>query len=53
MSKVLLVDDSAVMRKIIQITSGVKCNSQNSWLMTPFSSNGSTFNVGFVVKKND
>ncbi len=37
----------------IKISSGVTCNSQNSWLMTPFSSNGNTFNVGLVVKKND
>ena len=45
--------DSNKETKEIQISSGVTCNSQNSWLMTPFSSNGSTFNVGFVVKKND
>ncbi len=37
----------------VHVSTGVTCNSQNSWLMTPFSSNGSTFNVGFVVKKND
>ncbi len=37
----------------IKIASGVTCNSQSSWLMTPFSSNGSSFNVGFVFKKND
>ncbi|MGR3301071.1 MAG: chemotaxis protein CheX [Candidatus Scalindua sp.] len=37
----------------VKFSSNVTCNSQNSWLMTPFSSNGSTFNVGFVVKKND
>lgn len=37
----------------VKITPGVTCNSQNSWLITPFSSNGESFNVGFVAKKND
>ena len=36
-----------------KISSGVTCNSQNSWMMTPFTSEGETFNVGLVVKKND
>jgi len=37
----------------VKFTTGVTCDSQNSWLMTPFSSDGSNFSVGFVVKKND
>jgi chemotaxis protein CheX len=37
----------------VKINPGITCNSQNSWLMTPFSVNGESFNVGFVVKKND
>ncbi len=34
------------------VTPRTKHNSQDSWLMTPFSVNGECFNVGFVVKKN-
>ena len=37
----------------LTISPGVTCNSQNSWMMTPFSSEGETFNIGLVVKKND
>ena len=37
----------------LKFSPGVTCDSQNSWLMTPFSSEGDIFNVGFVVKKND
>ncbi len=37
----------------VSISPGVTCNSQNSWLMTPFSSGGETFNIGFVIKKNE
>ncbi len=37
----------------MKINSSVTCNSQNSWLMTPFSSDGQKFNVGLIVKKND
>jgi len=37
----------------VSVSSGVTCDSQNSWLMTPFSSGGETFNIGFVIKKND
>ena len=37
----------------VKITPSVTYNSQNSWLMTPFSSNGQNFNVGLIVKKND
>ena len=37
----------------VKVTPSLTCNSQNSWLMTPFSINGECFNVGFVVKKND
>ncbi len=37
----------------VKVTPGVSCNSKNSWLMTPFTVNGESFNVGFVVKKND
>ncbi len=37
----------------MKINSSVTCNSQNSWLMVPFSSDGQKFNVGLIVKKND
>ncbi len=37
----------------VKVTPDATCNSQNSWLMTPFSSNGESLNVGFVVKKSD
>ena len=37
----------------VKFSTGVTCDSQNAWLMTPFSSEGDIFNVGFVVKKND
>ncbi len=37
----------------VKVTPGITCDSQNKWLMTPFSSNGENFNIGFVVKKND
>ncbi len=37
----------------VKITPSVTCNSQNSWLMIPFSSNGQRFNIGLIVKKND
>ncbi len=37
----------------VKVTPGVSCNSKNTWLMTPFTINGESFNVGFVVKKND
>jgi chemotaxis protein CheX len=37
----------------VKISPSVTCNSQNSWLMTPFSSDGHNFNVGLIVKKND
>ena len=37
----------------LKISSGVTCDSTNSWLMTPFSSGGEAFNIGFVIKKND
>ncbi|MGQ3685441.1 MAG: chemotaxis protein CheX [Candidatus Loosdrechtia sp.] len=37
----------------IKISPGITCNSQNSWLMTPFSSDGNNFSVGIIIKKND
>ncbi len=37
----------------VKISPSVTCNSQNSWLMTPFSSNGEKFSIGLIVKKND
>ena len=49
----LTISSSGGEKHDVKFASNVTCNSQNSWLMTPFSSNGSTFNVGFVVKKND
>ncbi len=37
----------------VTFSTGVTCDSSNSWMMTPFSSGGDSFSVGFVVKKND
>ncbi len=37
----------------IRHSTGVTCDSTNSWMMTPFTSDKDTFNIGFVVKKND
>jgi chemotaxis protein CheX len=37
----------------VKISPSVTCNSQNSWLMVPFSSNGQKFNIGLIVKKHD
>ena len=37
----------------VNISPTVTCNTQSSWMMTPFSSNGHTFNVGLILKKND
>jgi len=49
----LTISSSGGEKHNVKIASSVTCNSQNSWLMTPFSSNGNSFNIGFVVKKND
>ncbi len=49
----LTISSSSGENHNVKFTSNVTCNSQNSWLMAPFSSNGDTFNIGFVVKKND
>ncbi len=49
----LTISSSGGEKHDVKFASNVTCNSQNSWLMTPFASNGSVFNVGFVVKKND
>ncbi len=37
----------------VKISPSVTCNSQSSWLMAPFSSNGQKFNIGLIIKKND
>jgi chemotaxis protein CheX len=37
----------------VKSSPSVTCDSQDSWLMTPFSSNGQKFNIGLIVKKND
>ncbi len=37
----------------VKFSTGVTCDSTNSWMMTPFTSEGETFNIGLVVKKND
>jgi chemotaxis protein CheX len=49
----LTISSSGGEKHGVTLSSNVTCNSQNSWLMAPFSSNGDTFNIGFVVKKND
>ncbi|MDR4498671.1 MAG: chemotaxis protein CheX [Candidatus Scalindua sp.] len=37
----------------ISLPSAVTCNSRSTWVMLPFSSEGETFNVGLIIKKND
>ncbi|MFQ5962937.1 MAG: chemotaxis protein CheX [Candidatus Scalinduaceae bacterium] len=49
----LTISSSARENNDLKISASVTCNSQSSWLMTPFYSNGETFNVGLIVKKND
>jgi chemotaxis protein CheX len=49
----LTISSSGGEKHDVKFASNVTCNSQNSWLMTPFSSNGSVFSIGFVIKKND
>ena len=47
------ISSSSKDKKSVQFSTGVTCDSTNSWMMTPFSSDGDTFNIGLVVKKND
>ncbi len=47
------ISSSSKDKKGMQFSAGVTCDSTNSWMMTPFSSDGDTFNIGLVVKKND
>ncbi len=49
----LTISSSSGESHAVEISPSVTCNSQNSWLMTPFSSNGETFNIGLIIKKND
>ncbi len=49
----LTISSSAGEQQKVNLAASVTCNTQSSWLMTPFSSNGKTFNVGVIVKKND
>ncbi len=49
----LTISSSSGESHAVKISPSVTCNSQNSWLMTPFSSNGEKFNVGLIVKKNN
>jgi chemotaxis protein CheX len=49
----LTISSSTGESHAVKISPSLTCNSQNSWLMTPFSSNGQNFNVGLIVKKND
>ena len=47
------ISSSSKDKNSLKFSTGVTCNSTNSWMMTPFTSDGDTFNIGFVVKKND
>jgi chemotaxis protein CheX len=49
----LSISSSSKDKNEVKLSTGVTCDSQNSWMMTPFSSEGDSFNVGLVVKKND
>ena len=49
----ITISSSAGEQQKVNIAATVTCSSQSSWMMTPFSSNGQTFNVGLIVKKND
>lgn len=37
----------------VKVSTSITCNSQSGWLMTSFASNGQSFDVGLIVKKND
>ncbi len=47
------ISSSSKDKNDLKFSTGVTCDSTNSWMMTPFTSDGDTFNIGFVVKKND
>ncbi len=49
----LTISSASGEHEAMKVNSSVTCNSQNSWLMVPFSSDGQKFNVGLIVKKND
>lgn len=49
----LSISSSSKEKSDVTFSSGVTCDSTNSWMMTPFTSGEDTFNVGLVVKKND
>ncbi len=49
----LTISSSSGESHAVKISPSVTCDSHNSWLMTPFSSNGQNFNIGLIVKKND
>ncbi len=49
----LTISSSSGESHAVKISPSLTCNSQSSWLMTPFSSNGQKFNIGLIVKKND
>ncbi len=47
------ISSSSKDQKSVQLSTSLTCDSTNSWMMTPFSSDGDTFSIGLVVKKND
>ncbi len=49
----LTISSSSGEQQKVNIAAAVTCNTQSAWMMTPFSSNGQTFNVGLIIKKND
>lgn len=49
----LSISSSSKEKSDVKLSTGVTCDSTNSWMMSPFSSEGDSFSVGFVVKKND
>ncbi len=49
----LSISSSSKEMNDINFSTGLTCDSTNSWIMTPFTSEDETFSVGFIVKKND
>jgi chemotaxis protein CheX len=49
----LSISSTSKEKNDVTFSTGVTCDSSNSWMMTPFTSGDDSFSVGFVVKKND
>lgn len=48
----LTISSSGKESQKVNIPSSITCDTQSTWMMTPFSSIGHTFNIGIIVVKN-